>query len=284
MPLNSFSLLLQTLRQFIKDRNWEQFHTPRNISLALTGECGELSAIFQWKSDSGSIFHDEFTAKELVHLGEEISDVFIYNLRLSDVIGIDLIKAIKFVLDASSTDQNFRQTPNQTSADMTFAEALLLINNSASTQTIHSSVRDILFDLNSCQGKISHHFSTNGSANPRVEQWPEEHFSEVAINIAQISILLLQLTSSASLDMATILNDKITKNIAKYPVHLAKGSSKKYTAYSQHLPLYRRLFSSKIFTSPMWMFGWGALSSFLLVLTGIVLLVEKEIDSVTVDV
>jgi dCTP diphosphatase len=177
MPLNSFSLLLQTLRQFIKDRNWEQFHTPRNISLALTGECGELSAIFQWKSDSGSIFHDEFTAKELVHLGEEISDVFIYNLRLSDVIGIDLIKAIKFVLDASSTDQNFRQTPNQTSADMTFAEALLLINNSASTQTIHSSVRDILFDLNSCQGKISHHFSTNGSANPRVEQWPEEHFS-----------------------------------------------------------------------------------------------------------
>jgi dCTP diphosphatase len=278
----SFSLLLQTLRQFIQERNWEQFHTPRNISLALTGECGELSAIFQWKSDSESIFQDEFTAKELTHLGEEIADVFIYNLRLSDVVGIDLMKAIRSVLDSSTTtDQNFRQAL-KTSTDLTFAETLVLINHSADVQTMHSSVRDLLFHLNSCQGKISNIFATNGSAKPTIDHWSEEDISELAINLSRISIILLQLASLASLDMANILKDKIAKNAAKYPAHLVKGSSKKYDAYPQSLS--RRFFSSKIFTSPMWMFGWGALSSLLFVLTGVVMLVENEIESVTVDV
>ena len=44
------------IRAFVKERDWEQFHTPRNLVLALTGEVGELAELMQWKSDS------EFTA------------------------------------------------------------------------------------------------------------------------------------------------------------------------------------------------------------------------------
>ena len=77
------------LRQFVKEREWEQFHTPRNLLLALVGEVGELSEIFQWKGEVGAGM-EGLSQKEKDHVKEEVSDVLAYLIRFSDVCGIDI--------------------------------------------------------------------------------------------------------------------------------------------------------------------------------------------------
>ncbi|OWF48922.1 dCTP pyrophosphatase 1-like isoform X2 [Mizuhopecten yessoensis] len=74
---------------FARERNWEQFHTPRNILLALVGEVGELAEIFQWKGEVKEGLSD-FTDKERIHVGHEMSDVLLYLVRLADRCHIDL--------------------------------------------------------------------------------------------------------------------------------------------------------------------------------------------------
>lgn len=76
---------------FVAEREWEKFHTPRNILLALAGEVGELCEIFQWRGDEGSPHYlPTWNEKDKTHLGEELSDVLLYLLRLSDICGVDL--------------------------------------------------------------------------------------------------------------------------------------------------------------------------------------------------
>ncbi|KAG6506813.1 dCTP pyrophosphatase 1-like [Zingiber officinale] len=90
------SVTLEELRKKLEDfgrvRNWEQHHTPRNLVLALVGEVGELAEIFQWKGEVARGIPD-WEEEEKQHLGEELSDVLLYLVRLSDMCGVDLGKA-----------------------------------------------------------------------------------------------------------------------------------------------------------------------------------------------
>jgi len=81
------------LRQFVHERDWEQFHTPRNLVLALVGEVGELAELFQWLSDDQATvaMNDPNLA---ARIREELADVFSYVLRLSDVLDISLGEAL----------------------------------------------------------------------------------------------------------------------------------------------------------------------------------------------
>ncbi|EEF29320.1 dCTP pyrophosphatase 1 [Ricinus communis] len=88
----SLDLLKKKMADFSKERDWDQFHSPRNLLLALVGEVGELSEIFQWKGEVPKGLPD-WKEEEKVHLGEELSDVLLYLIRLSDICGIDLGKA-----------------------------------------------------------------------------------------------------------------------------------------------------------------------------------------------
>ncbi len=83
----------QRLADFAKDRNWDQFHTPKNLSMALAAETAELLEIFQWLTDEQSkeIVHNE---REMAEIREEIADVMIYLIRLSDKLNIDIEKAV----------------------------------------------------------------------------------------------------------------------------------------------------------------------------------------------
>ncbi|XP_077211020.1 uncharacterized protein LOC143846470 [Tasmannia lanceolata] len=91
---NSVTLedLKKKMAEFAKERDWDQFHSPRNLLLALVGEVGELSEIFQWKGEVPKGLPD-WKEEEKVHLGEELSDVLLYLVRLSDICGVDLSKA-----------------------------------------------------------------------------------------------------------------------------------------------------------------------------------------------
>lgn len=89
----SSNLSLEELRSimanFVDERDWHKFHTPRNILLALVGEVGEVAELFQFRGEvvKGCL---DWSEKDKVHLGEELSDVLLYLLRLSDLCKIDL--------------------------------------------------------------------------------------------------------------------------------------------------------------------------------------------------
>lgn len=90
----SVEALRMELSSFASERDWHKFHTPRNLLLALVGEVGELSELFQWRSDAGAkpgLL--DWQRSEKSELGDEIADVFLYLIRLSDVCGIDLPRA-----------------------------------------------------------------------------------------------------------------------------------------------------------------------------------------------
>ncbi|KAK1319311.1 hypothetical protein QJS10_CPB04g01412 [Acorus calamus] len=84
--------LKNRMAEFAKERDWDQFHSPRNLLLALVGEVGELSEIFQWKGEVPKGLPG-WKDEEKQHLGEELSDVLLYLVRLSDICGVDLGKA-----------------------------------------------------------------------------------------------------------------------------------------------------------------------------------------------
>lgn len=81
--------LAQALEQFADDRNWAQFHSPKNLVMALCGEVGELTEIFQWLSEdaSKSVARNPETAQAVE---DELADVLMYLVRLASVLGVDL--------------------------------------------------------------------------------------------------------------------------------------------------------------------------------------------------
>jgi NTP pyrophosphatase (non-canonical NTP hydrolase) len=89
------------LRQFAADRAWEQFHSPKNLVMALTGEVGELNEIFQWmtEADSQSAGTAPATSEAV---SAELADVMLYLVRLADVLKVDLNEAVrhKLILNA----------------------------------------------------------------------------------------------------------------------------------------------------------------------------------------
>ena len=84
-------LIQSRLRKFSEERDWEQFHSPKNITMALSVEVAELVEIFQW-SNSGGL--DEINDPDIkVQIEKEIADIFNYLLKLTDMLNIDLEKA-----------------------------------------------------------------------------------------------------------------------------------------------------------------------------------------------
>jgi dCTP diphosphatase len=86
-PLTELAL---RLREFVAARDWDQFHTPKNLATALVAEAGELAAEFQWLTAAQSCAP---TAEQLARIRAESADVLIYLVRLADKLGIDLLAA-----------------------------------------------------------------------------------------------------------------------------------------------------------------------------------------------
>jgi dCTP diphosphatase len=118
--LATLAALRDAMRQFVAERGWERFHTPRNLLLALTGEVGELAEIFRWEGELAAGLPGFKPEKLCVlrrargerkpstvvaapnrplthpprhHLGEELADVLLFLVRMSDVCGVDLARA-----------------------------------------------------------------------------------------------------------------------------------------------------------------------------------------------
>ena len=91
----------QRLRDFARERDWEEYHSPKNLSMALSVEAAELMELFQWVTPEQSrrVGDHENNLRELE---EELADVAIYVLRLADVAGIDIEAAINRKIEANA--------------------------------------------------------------------------------------------------------------------------------------------------------------------------------------
>jgi NTP pyrophosphatase (non-canonical NTP hydrolase) len=90
------------LRDFAAARDWERFHTPKNLVMALGGEMGELTELFQWLTpdESAAAMSDEELA---ANVNDEMADVLIYLVRLADVLGVDLMAAAAAKVERNET-------------------------------------------------------------------------------------------------------------------------------------------------------------------------------------
>ena len=86
--MGDLEILRDKMRAFIAERDWGQFHSPKNLAMALSVESSELLEIFQWLTEEQSRSLDPH-AKAAA--GEEIADVLLYLVRIADQLGIDLV-------------------------------------------------------------------------------------------------------------------------------------------------------------------------------------------------
>ncbi|MFU8840768.1 MAG: nucleotide pyrophosphohydrolase [Nitriliruptoraceae bacterium] len=89
--------LRQRLRAFAAERDWEQFHTPKNLAMALAGEVGELLEIFQWLTPEQAA--EVMASDRADDVCDELADVTIYLVRLADILGVDLLEVARAKLE-----------------------------------------------------------------------------------------------------------------------------------------------------------------------------------------
>ncbi len=88
--------LQQTLQDFADEREWNQFHSPKNLSMALIAEAAELVEHFQWLTEEQSA---NLPKDKLAEVSEEVADIFLYLARLADRLGIDLMAAAEHKIE-----------------------------------------------------------------------------------------------------------------------------------------------------------------------------------------
>jgi dCTP diphosphatase len=93
--LEKFKLLL---RQFAKDRDWEQFHSPKNLSMALSVEVSEIVEHFQWLTEEQS---ENLSIDKLEEVKTELADTFIYLIRLADKLNINLLEVAESKIEVN---------------------------------------------------------------------------------------------------------------------------------------------------------------------------------------
>ena len=93
------SRLTLQLREFARERHWEQFHSPKNLSMALSVEVAELLEHFQWLTETQSSSLD---SKTLYAVSEEIADIQIYLARMADVLGVDIGAAVEAKIESNA--------------------------------------------------------------------------------------------------------------------------------------------------------------------------------------
>ncbi|MCX5870520.1 MAG: nucleotide pyrophosphohydrolase [Deltaproteobacteria bacterium] len=90
MEKQSFTDLTAKLRTFASERDWDQFHSPKNLVMALSVEVSEIMEHFQWLTEEQS---SALPPEKLQQVREEIGDVLIYLTRLADKLGVDMLEA-----------------------------------------------------------------------------------------------------------------------------------------------------------------------------------------------
>lgn len=90
--MDSLKALQEEIRRFVADRDWDQFHSPKNLAMAMSVEAAEVVEIFQWLTETESA---RLPPEKLEHLKDELADVYVYLLRLASKYDVDLVAAAR---------------------------------------------------------------------------------------------------------------------------------------------------------------------------------------------
>jgi dCTP diphosphatase len=97
--------LKEKMAAFVREREWEPFHTPKNLSMSISIEAAELMEHFQWLTVEES---KNLSPEALTDIGEELADIVIYSLSLSNVLGLDLSDTV-----LAKMEKNIRKYPSE---------------------------------------------------------------------------------------------------------------------------------------------------------------------------
>ncbi len=97
--MDSLEELRLKLKHFAEERDWRQFHSPKNLTMALCGEAGELSEQFQWLSEEDS---KNLNEKRLAAVKDEIADIQLYLILLADSLGVDIAEESARKIEANA--------------------------------------------------------------------------------------------------------------------------------------------------------------------------------------
>lgn len=96
---DSIDALRARVNAFVEERDWAQFHSPKNLAMAMIVEAAEVVEHFQWMTDADSRQLDAATTEKVSH---ELADTFVYLMRIAEVCGIDLIAAVNAKIDLNA--------------------------------------------------------------------------------------------------------------------------------------------------------------------------------------
>lgn len=96
---DSLNKLRARVNTFVEERDWAQFHSPKNLAMAMIVEAGEVVEHFQWMTEQES---KNLNAETRERVGQELSDTFVYLLRIAEVCGVDLIEAANKKIDLNA--------------------------------------------------------------------------------------------------------------------------------------------------------------------------------------
>lgn len=99
LRMRSLDDLKNQLRAFADDRDWEQFHSPKNLAMALIAEAAELVEHFQWLTEAQS---QALSAEQREQVAQELADVLLYLVRLADRLDMDLMDAAQRKLEINA--------------------------------------------------------------------------------------------------------------------------------------------------------------------------------------
>ncbi len=96
---DSLKDLRERINQFVQERDWAQFHSPKNLAMAMIVEAAEVVEHFQWMTEEES---QNLDTEKKVQVGHELADTLVYLLRIAEVSGIDLIAAANKKIDLNA--------------------------------------------------------------------------------------------------------------------------------------------------------------------------------------
>ncbi len=99
MTTDSIDALRARVNQFVEERDWAQFHSPKNLAMAMIVEAAEVVEHFQWMTETDSRQLDAHTKQQV---GQELADTLVYLLRIAEVCGIDLLAATHAKIDLNA--------------------------------------------------------------------------------------------------------------------------------------------------------------------------------------
>jgi dCTP diphosphatase len=215
-PLLTLECVRLRANTFVYERAWNKFHTPTNLALAMAGEAGEISEIFQFKGSTiptPDALAKTFTEREMVHIGEEVADVFIYSTRLAEVCGLDLGRYVSSYLEAGSGlvgATGSRSLPDDAFSPLPYYSLLTpstgqwgecsFAHMSKQLQpliTDNTSIRHFALRVNSAVGQICELFASKDEC-ASIESWPLNEQKVLAYRLAGVIVLLSCIASLAA--------------------------------------------------------------------------------------